>query len=114
MNLIASVPISGFFVQRTDCLPSFHPETSEQSLDFKMSYSECVESVNGVLRELGVRSTKFGDTMLCTIRENGITYSFQLRIERKSAILSKVYVANFKTLNTFTELIALRHKLFEQ
>lgn len=108
MQATASTSVASLFISNDGQMEV------EQSLSFNMSYSECLKTVSHVLQELGVRSTQFGDITLCTISEGDVTYSFELRIKRESVVLSKVFVTNFKRLNTFTELIAVRHRLFQQ
>ncbi len=107
MNAIAPTTIVGAFANNRSASLSGNGE----SLHFALSYDDCALMVRNVLRDLGAHTTTFGDKTLCTLREAELTYAFELEIERKSTGLSKVILTNFKALHSFTELIAMRHKL---
>lgn len=81
-----------------------------QLLTFDMNREQCMQMIKSVLKELNAHIKEFGDRILCVLREESLTYAFELNIESKLTS-SSVRVENFRVVNSFSELIELKLQL---
>ncbi|MBS1957168.1 MAG: hypothetical protein JST89_23465 [Cyanobacteria bacterium SZAS-4] len=81
-----------------------------QLLTFDMNREQVLQMIKSVLKELNAHIKEFGDKILCILREESLTYAFELNIESKPTS-SSVRVENFRVVNSFSELVELRFQL---
>lgn len=81
-----------------------------QLLTFDMNRDQCLQMIKSVLKELNAHIKVFGDRILCILREESMTFAFELNIESKPTS-SSVRVENFRVINSFSELVELKFQL---